>query len=250
MANFRRVHVYPNGNLLAIFEGIGMVALDRHSELLWAHANGAHHAVDVLPDGRVFVLTRTAHVVPAIAPERPVLEDFVVELGPDGAVRRRVSLLEALLRSEHRALAGTAHPRLPAGNRRNFDDGDLQHTNSLQVIRRSYPSVPWLREGNVLVSSLHLSAVMVVDLDAARVVWLQRGDFLVQHEARLLDSPGGAGWSLLVFDNHTRAHGCARSSCRWRASPCGSTRRPAPDPARASTAAAAGPPRGCRAATP
>jgi hypothetical protein len=207
VANFRRAHVYPNGNLLAIFEGIGMVALDRDSKLLWAHENGAHHAADVLPDGRIFALARTAHVVPAIDPERPVLEDFVVELGPDGSVRRRVSLLEALMRSEHRALAGTAHPRLPPENQRNFEDGDLQHTNSLQVIRRSHPTLPWLRAGNVLVSSLHLSAVMVVDLDAVRVVWLHRGDFLVQHEARILDAAGEAGWSLLLFDNHVRGRG-------------------------------------------
>jgi hypothetical protein len=205
VANFRRAHVYPNGNLLAIFEGVGLFLIDRHSELLWARQNGAHHDVAVLADGRIFALERTAHVVPAIDPERPVLEDFVVELGPDGSERRRVSLLAALLGSEHRALAGTAHPRLPAENRRSFDDGDLQHTNSLQVIARSHPTLAWLRAGNVLVSSRHLSALMVVDLDEERVVWLHRGDFLVQHEARLLD--GGARWSVLLFDNHTRERG-------------------------------------------
>lgn len=202
LANYRRAYLLPRGGLLAIVEGVGVLKLDRDSRLVWAQRNGAHHAAERLPDGRILLLARTAHVVPAIDPARPILEDFVVELSADGRELRRVSLVEALLRSEYADLARSPHPDLPPGNRRNAEAGDVHHTNSLQWLAADHPGEPRLRAGQVLVSSLHLSAVMALDLDERRVTWLLRGDFLAQHEARLL-----ANGHLLLFDNHTPERG-------------------------------------------
>jgi hypothetical protein len=84
----------------------------------------------------------------------------------------------------------------------NFESGDLHHTNSIQLLRRDHPSIPELREGQALVSSPHLCAVMVVDLDDERVIWLQKGEFLAQHEASFLENG-----NILLLDNNTRTHG-------------------------------------------
>ena len=41
-----------------------------------------------------------------------------------------------------------------------------------------------------------------VDLEAERVTWLHKGDFLFQHEPILLDNG-----NILLFDNNTRERG-------------------------------------------
>ena len=53
---WRRVHLLEDGGLLAIFEGVGLVRLDRDSRVLWAHREGEHHDLCVDSRGRIYVL--------------------------------------------------------------------------------------------------------------------------------------------------------------------------------------------------
>jgi len=184
---WRRAHLQPNGDVLAIFEGAGLIRIDADSELLWASPVRAHHDLDFLPNGDLAVLTRRAHVVPRIDPEGPVLEDYVSILDPeDGTEKRRISLLEALERSEFAPLWS------PPPDRR-----DLFHTNTLHVLDgRLEDRLPAFRRGNVLVSLLYPHLVAVVDLEAEEVVWAARGGFRLQHDPKVL--PNG---NLLLFDN-------------------------------------------------
>jgi len=91
---WRRVHMFPNGDLLAISDGKAIFKIDRNSKLLWGVENGAHHDLQVMGDGKIWVLTRTAHVLERVAPE-PVLEGFVTLLDTEGKEIRSFSLLEA-----------------------------------------------------------------------------------------------------------------------------------------------------------
>ncbi|MFH1845404.1 MAG: hypothetical protein ABIF77_19640, partial [bacterium] len=74
--HFRRVHLFENGDVLAIFEGMGIVKIDKDSNLIWANAINAHHDLQVMPNGDIWVLSRVAHMLPRIDPEEPTLEDF------------------------------------------------------------------------------------------------------------------------------------------------------------------------------
>ena len=49
---WRRVHLLENGDLLAIFEGIGIIKIDKNSKLLWASPNKAHHDLFVLEEDK------------------------------------------------------------------------------------------------------------------------------------------------------------------------------------------------------
>ena len=119
---WRRIHLYPNGDLLAIFAGLGVVKIDKDSKLLWSSPLPAHHDLEVQPNGDIYVLTRVAHMIPRIHPSAPILEDFISVLGPDGAEKQRVSLLEAFEkfsppRSDLRGKAeakGTSSTRIPS----------------------------------------------------------------------------------------------------------------------------------------
>lgn len=180
--HWRRVHLFPNGDLLAIVEGVGMLKLDRNSKLLWARDNMSHHDLDVMPDGRIFTLTRKAHIVPRVDPAYPVLEDFVSILDAEGKVLEQHSLLEAFERSNVEV---------------DFQDPDLFHTNSLEVLTGSAEGAnPAFRAGNVLISLRHQNLIAVYDLESKRIVWWRRGDFQAQHDPKIL-----ANQNLLLFDN-------------------------------------------------
>ena len=58
-AFWRRAYVYPNGDLLAIFDGIGIFKLSRDSKNVpWQHRDGEHHDIFVDEGGTIYTLSR------------------------------------------------------------------------------------------------------------------------------------------------------------------------------------------------
>jgi hypothetical protein len=183
---WRRAALLPDGGLIAIYEGIGAVRLDRSSRPVWAYRGGAHHDLFVPPDGTTWLLDRRPARLAEI-PGRSVLEDLVTVLGPDGRPRRQVSVLAALARSPY---AGWLR-ELPSG-------ADVLHTNTLEMLdeRALGMGVPGVRPGQLLLSLHTLDAVAVLDMDRGEIVWATRGEWRRQHQPTLL-----AGGRLLLFDN-------------------------------------------------
>jgi hypothetical protein len=188
---WRRVHLLPGGELLAIFAGRGVIKLDAGSNLIWAIELGAHHDLEVMPDGTIYLLTRKAHMVPRVNARLPISEDFITVLAPDGRVIRDLSVLRAVERSDFARIWEATLPRA----------GDVFHTNSLRVLDgRLAKDAPAFAKGNVLTSLLNLNVILVIDLEEERVVWWHQGDFKAQHDPQIL-----ANGNLLLFDNRGRA---------------------------------------------
>ncbi len=184
---WRRAYVYPNGDLLAIFDGYGIIKLDKDSNLIWASACGAHHDLFVDQDGRIYVLTREPKKLPRFSQSRPVLEGFISVLSADGDVLRSVSVIEAFERSSYAPLLRSRPVTLP----------DILHTNTVQVFDGSLAErSPIFKRGNVLISPRNIDVIAIVNLDEERVVWALTGQWVAQHEPTLL--PGG---SILLLDN-------------------------------------------------
>jgi hypothetical protein len=185
--HFRRAHLYENGDLLAIFEGRGILRLNSLGELMWGYQGRAHH--DMHPDGDViYVLTREAHLVRRIDPQRPILEDFIAILdAKTGTGKKRVSLIEAFENSEYDDI----------WKRKRHPDSDIFHTNSIQLLDGELADrVPAFSKGRFLVSMRQLSCIAVVDIDIPKVVWAHTGDYKLQHDPKILDNG-----NLLLFDN-------------------------------------------------
>ncbi len=186
--HWRRAHIYPDGGILAIFEGSGIVRLDKDSNVIWALDNGAHHDIEVVDDGRIFVLTREAHVVPRVNERTPVLEDFLTILSDDGRELDRISILQAFWNSDYaRALIALNMQR----------HGDVTHTNTLEILDGSLADrIPAFRRGSLLISFRRLDAIAVLDVDSREISWLMAGPWIGQHQPTVL--PTG---NILVFDN-------------------------------------------------
>jgi outer membrane protein assembly factor BamB len=190
--NWRHAQPLENGDLLAIYEGLGLVKIDKDSNVIWARRNRAHHDFHVLPNGDIAALVRQARVIERVDPKRPTLEDFVVILDSTGTEKKRYSILEAFERS-------AAHKKIWDESTRRY--GDIFHTNSIEALDGRFAAInPAFAKGNFLLSSRHLNTVFVVQPDTNEVVWALRGGFKAQHDAQLL-----ADGSLLLFDNSGQA---------------------------------------------
>ncbi len=155
-AFWRAARLLPNGDLIVIFEGLGVGRIDKNSKVLWAAKNvNAHHESQVDANGDVWVLGRRARRIPRIHPKRPILEDFVVVLdGKTGVEKRRISILEAYEKSafkDHFA-------------KRRRSAGDVQHTNALEILDGQLAKKnPAFKKGNILLSMKNTDTAAVLD---------------------------------------------------------------------------------------
>jgi hypothetical protein len=185
---FRRVHAFPDGDLLAIYEYVGIVRLDRDSNVRWAHRGGNHHDLDVGDDGRIYVLGSDMRRV-ALYGERTILADDVTVLSARGEPLDRIDIAACLAASD---------PKLVERARAQTST-DPFHTNTIQLLDgRAAARSPVFARGNLLVSLRNLGVVGIVDPAERRFVWALWGPWSMQHEPVLL--PGG---TMLLFDNRT-----------------------------------------------
>lgn len=198
---WRRAYLFENGDLIAIHEGLGIVKLNRNSEIIWTLLINAHHDLDVAPDGTIFVLTRQAKIVPHIDVDNPVLEDFVTLLDPNGQKIESHSLLEILEDSSSSVSWTRASERFWSNPRKSEIAGfrgSIFHTNSLEILNNEYlaKAVPAFAEGRLLLSMRNLEMIVVIDIEQDRVVWSLENRFGLQHDPNITRNG-----MLMVFDN-------------------------------------------------
>ena len=194
----RKVRLDSNGDLLAVYEGVGdtpygygLVKLDKDSNVIWSYLQPTHHDFDVAPDGRIFVLTH--EIVDKPLPQldhlaSPRFEDSVVILSPEGKELRRIPLLPTIDNSDYRQLFFTVS---------SFALADPLHTNYVHVITEEEAlHFPYGKAGQLLMSFRELGAIGVVDPDQEKLIWAVKGYWSGQHDPHILDNG-----NILLFDN-------------------------------------------------
>ena len=183
---WRHVHLMENGDLLAIFEGYGLIKLDKDSNLIWSFQDRTHHDLFVMPDGKIYVLTRKALLNPKYNKTELIVDDFITILSPGGKEIRRVSILKCLENSNYAYFLEKAREK-----------GDILHTNTVEVLKGKLAhKSPAFKPGNVLISILLLDLIAVVDMEKESVVWAMSDMWKRQHDPGVLDNG-----NMLVFDN-------------------------------------------------
>jgi len=189
---WRRAHVYPNGDLLAIYDNVGMVKLDKNSNLLWKFADPTpHHDLDLGENGNIHVLTSKRTELPDLA-EGKVQEEFITILSPDGKMLESYSLIDLIINSPYANLI----------NRKVVKTGGffghILHSNTLEIFDGSLEhKSPLFKKGNILVSILMVDAIAIFNLAEQQLVWvLGSGLWKSQHQPTLLKNG-----NILIFDN-------------------------------------------------
>jgi hypothetical protein len=193
-----RVHLFEDRFLLALFDGILLIKIDKNSQLISQYRNRLRHDFFVVNnDGSFVVLTRKTDINPDYHDENPILEDFVTFFDRDGEETRKISILEAIENSDYRALLNQYRYRRFSGN--------ILHTNTLEVLDGTLADrIPAFRQGNILLSILKLDTIAVLDPDREKIVWAITGLTPRQHQPTLLpngnvlvtESNGGRAFEL------------------------------------------------------
>jgi hypothetical protein len=191
----RGAHVFPNGDLLALFEQLALVRLDRDSNLLWAFQKTPHHAFEVDGAGDIHVLATRSRIVSEIEPGRHLWDDQVVLLdAATGAEKDRFSILDGLLKGQQTELVDEIVANLGSFS---SQIGDVLHTNQLEIVdARLARRLPDQEPGSYLLSSRRTDALMTLNPRTGKVDWVLRGSFLGQHHPTVLEDG-----RILMFDN-------------------------------------------------
>ncbi len=183
---FRRAYLYPNGDLLTFFSYLGMVKLDKDSKVLWSRQMMAHHDLDVTADGRIYTIGLEPRAVPGLGDNGMLLDDYVAVLTADGTVERKISILDAFLKSPFAVMVNAVPQEL-----------DLLHTNTVTILDdRLAARIPAFKAGNLLISCRNISTIAVLDPESGAIVWATTGPWKWQHEPSVLDNG-----HLLLLDN-------------------------------------------------
>jgi hypothetical protein len=188
---WRRIHLFENGDLLAIFEGIGLIKIDNKSNLIWANPCGAHHDLFVSKDNRIFILTRKSYINSKYNEFEPILEDFITILDQDGNEIKSISILNCLENSKY----------APILNDKKIT-GDFMHTNTIELIEdENFAKFQIRKKGDVLISILGLDLIGIVDIDKEEIVWALSNMWKAQHQPLFLSNG-----HMLIFDNKGRSN--------------------------------------------
>ncbi len=185
--SWRRVYLYENGDLLALYVGVGLIKLDKDSKPIWTFSCASHHDLFVDQDGIIYLLTRKGKIIPRILELEPVLEDFITVIGPDGTIIKEISVLKAFEQSAYASFLDD-----PATH------ADLLHTNTIEILDGSFANrSPLFKKGNALISCRKIDVIAIVDMDDGKVVWGLSGQWRAQHDPIMLDNG-----NILLLDNH------------------------------------------------
>jgi hypothetical protein len=196
----RSTHLYPNGDLLALYEttantpsGCGLAKLDVNGRVLWTYDAHAHHDVAVADDGRIFVLTHRLRRVGVEDPQLnalttvPLVEDCIAVLSADGQQVQELSLLDALIGSPY------FRPLLTHVDRY----GDITHNNTVNIVPKQFAAKhQGVSAGDLMICLRNLNLVAIVNLHSAKIVWATTGPWNHPHEPQPLESG-----NILLFDN-------------------------------------------------
>ncbi|OGL41344.1 MAG: hypothetical protein A2161_20280 [Candidatus Schekmanbacteria bacterium RBG_13_48_7] len=194
--------LFENGDVLAIFDGIGLIKLDKNSNLIWANQNGAHHDLFIDESENIGVLTSQENTKTFHDQQVMYIEDFISILSPNGNGIRNISLFQCLRNSSYASLLKARFlPEMlpkPGGV---HEIHDVLHCNTLELLDGKFAHIcPAFKKGNVLISSRHTHTIAVVDLEQEKVVWALTGLWNHQHHPTFLDNG-----NMLVFDNNNWA---------------------------------------------
>jgi outer membrane protein assembly factor BamB len=191
--------MFANGDVLLALTvrgttpwGLGLVKLDKDSNLIWAFLERVHHDADIDADGTIYTLGHFIEKEPRAGLEiikTPFVDDTVIILSSDGVKLSEFSVLDAIRDSDFQGILRYADPA--------SYNGDILHTNSIQVLNKlAAAGLPAAEPGYLLLSLRNMDVILLVDPQQEKVVWATRGFWHMQHDPDFLDNG-----NILLFDN-------------------------------------------------
>jgi len=196
---WRDAVLFPNGDLIVVWELFGLFKLDRDSNVLWAVPEPAHHELHVTEAGEIVHLQAKRKMIEGI-PEKRAVEDFIVVRDGQGKELRRLTISQTLRNADWLGLRRAFWLREGERGYGVSSKGlyDPLHTNSLWLLSAGEAAGLGgeFRAGDALVSMAMLDTIAILDMQKGVARWWQQGPFGMQHQPR--PTPDG---QIALFNN-------------------------------------------------
>jgi hypothetical protein len=190
MVYWRKARLFPNGDIIAIYEGInqtpyggGIIKLDKDSNLIWKVDINAHHDFDIDENGNVHTLMHEYLYDDNL--EKPLIADGIAIISPEGHLLKKIPLLPKFYDTAYQIYI-------------NWKIVDPFHSNNLELLREDKAKYfPMFNTGDILISMCSPSIVFVLDAKSYAPKWGLYEITKHQHDPDFLDDG-----TILIFDNH------------------------------------------------
>ena len=184
------------GEIVFNFEDLGLVKMDKDSNILWRLPIRTHHCVYRAASGNLWVCAfdDARNVTDEFPSVSGRYDEMVMEVSPDGQVLRKIHLIDLL---EHNGLRGLLYVKssLEPETIGKVSE-DILHTNDVEVFPDGMEE-GFFKHGDIMVSLRNISTILVFDPETQRVKFRSTGMVNQQHDPDFVD-----GNTITVLDNN------------------------------------------------
>ncbi|WP_276359344.1 arylsulfotransferase family protein [Daejeonella sp. H1SJ63] len=170
-------HPLPSadGSLIFNTEDRSLIKIDRNSKVLWSLDGIFHHSQEFDAEGNIWASSVIEQNKPFISRYfKEYRDDALAQISPEGTLLKKLSISKILLDNGYRGLLFGIGPM----------EKDPIHLNDIQP---ALSSGPYWEKGDLLVSIRNKSTVFLYRPSTNKILWLQTGPWLNQHDADFID---------------------------------------------------------------
>ncbi len=211
--NWHHIEMLKTGELLAIVKYKRLTKISWDSHVQWVSTLMFHHDLGVTENQDIYGLTGKEEFIFKNGIPFPVFMDYVVQLSPDGKIKKQFSLLKALrnkirFKELLKIYPWITNPRhlkqLFVDRWENDNPLDIFHANSIEILDKDIAGV--CKKGDLLISIRNTNQIVIIDPQQEKTVWQWgENDLDGQHHPTLLENG-----NILVFDNGFRTRNYSR----------------------------------------
>jgi len=192
-----------DGSVLVNFAERGTVRLDPCGDVVWTVDQMTHHSITKNPDGTYWIPNKRdpATIAPeymlpgasveAIMNSDNFYADSALLIDPEGRILEDIPILEPTVDWL------VEHQEFDIIHGLNPEELDPIHLNDIEVITPELSTyISGSEPGDLLLSMRNLDALAVLNKSSGKIVWMQHGPWLGQHDPDI--APDG---TITIFDN-------------------------------------------------
>jgi hypothetical protein len=178
-----------NGDIVFNLEHFGLVKMNSKSEVVWKLPYRTHHSIFEDSEGNYWVCGSKYHennIPKYVGLKKPLIEDMIVKVSPEGVIEREISLFEVIYESGYYGII------------RGYVE-DILHLNDVEVLNeQKAEAFDLFQAGDIMVSMRHTNSILVIDGKTERIKWSLIYPFIGQHDPDFTEDG-----RITVFCNHS-----------------------------------------------
>jgi len=169
------------------------------SSIVWNREGPFHHDLAVVPDRSLYALTRRRVLYPALIPDQPIIDHYIVHLDREGKTLSAISIADLVARDPELRAVFNRHtsPKFLE----NEKALDIFHANTIEVVERDVTAngKKICEPGDILFCVRNLDLIGILHRETGMVGWRWGpGELDWPHEPTFLKNG-----NIRIFDNGT-----------------------------------------------